>query len=483
MIEHLVVSTLILGVGVAAARLLPLQPRTRAALLLCALMKFLVPSNLLTILGVHPAPAAAKLILALSGGASPAAAMVASGSGRGFVFLWVFVSTLLALHLLVRRHRFTRALLASASAPDARELAALKAAAASVGLRAAPLLIRSDACDVPSVVGIVGPRIVIPPAGVAALDDAELSSLFGHECAHVARRDNLVSLAVALLRATLFWHPLVWLAERDLHVASEEACDVAAARSSGVDVYVAALRKLTFAAVVAPIATVSCAAGANLTNRLEELMRTNSRRSISHSLALAVAIFVIAGGTFAAADPSGTAADKPYTMSIRVMETASHARELQGNIADASGTVAAKIALLLEQWPTEMVATTGDGTRFAVHAEPHGGTGNLIGLRVYRGSTLIEDTSYLVVRKAQGSPAASVGSGETISLQLKDAEINDLLHIFAQLGNKQLRIAQPVAGKVSIEVQNTAWTEALQHAASKAGIHVRIEGDTIVAEP
>ena len=58
MISHLVLSTLVLAIAIAAARLLPLTARTRHALLLAGLAKFAIPPALLTAIGFRPTPTA-----------------------------------------------------------------------------------------------------------------------------------------------------------------------------------------------------------------------------------------------------------------------------------------------------------------------------------------------------------------------------------------------------------------------------------------
>ena len=52
MTEHLIVSTVILGARLLAARLLPVTARTRHAILLCAVAKFAIPTALLDTAGV-----------------------------------------------------------------------------------------------------------------------------------------------------------------------------------------------------------------------------------------------------------------------------------------------------------------------------------------------------------------------------------------------------------------------------------------------
>ena len=75
----------------------------------------------------------------------------------------------------------------------------------------------------PHVVGIVRPRIVVPPALVA--EPAMLHAALLHELAHVRRRDALARLVEIWASAVMWWNPVVRLVARKLDLAREAACD------------------------------------------------------------------------------------------------------------------------------------------------------------------------------------------------------------------------------------------------------------------
>ena len=68
MIEHLLVSSIVLGIAMAAARFLPLTARTRYAVLLAGIAKFAVPTAVFRFVPVDVIPAALRTF----GGGSPA---------------------------------------------------------------------------------------------------------------------------------------------------------------------------------------------------------------------------------------------------------------------------------------------------------------------------------------------------------------------------------------------------------------------------
>ncbi|HEY2253094.1 MAG TPA: M56 family metallopeptidase, partial [Planctomycetaceae bacterium] len=69
------------------------------------------------------------------------------------------------------------------------------------------------------------PIVVLPLALVDEFDNEQVDCVVSHELAHYRRRDHW-SNAFAFLVATLFWwHPIVWLARRELRAAQDLCCD------------------------------------------------------------------------------------------------------------------------------------------------------------------------------------------------------------------------------------------------------------------
>lgn len=84
----------------------------------------------------------------------------------------------------------------------------------------------------PLLVGVVRPAIILPVTAVHGPHD-RLRMMLAHELAHLKRRDLLWNWLPALAQALLFFHPLVWLASRELRVAQESACDALALSATG----------------------------------------------------------------------------------------------------------------------------------------------------------------------------------------------------------------------------------------------------------
>jgi beta-lactamase regulating signal transducer with metallopeptidase domain len=96
-----------------------------------------------------------------------------------------------------------------------------------VGLRLFP------GANVPMVVGLFRPCIVLPEQIERRLCADELQAVLVHELHHVARLDAAAHLAQAVLSATYFFHPAVWWAAAWLTRLREDACDEATVATLG----------------------------------------------------------------------------------------------------------------------------------------------------------------------------------------------------------------------------------------------------------
>ncbi|MGQ0762776.1 MAG: HEAT repeat domain-containing protein [Acidobacteriota bacterium] len=88
----------------------------------------------------------------------------------------------------------------------------------------------SKLIEVPATLGVMRPVIVLPERLCAELDEEALSSIVGHEMAHVARRDFLTNLLCELVCVPISFHPLTYLFKRQIRRTRELACDELVAR-------------------------------------------------------------------------------------------------------------------------------------------------------------------------------------------------------------------------------------------------------------
>ncbi|HEY2431489.1 MAG TPA: M56 family metallopeptidase [Vicinamibacterales bacterium] len=108
-----------------------------------------------------------------------------------------------------------------------------RAVGAAYGLRRGVVLIEGTSPFVVATWGLRPARVLLPP-GASSWDDARIHAVLAHELAHVARADWAVQIASQVVLAALWFHPLAWIACRQLRRESEQACDDAALQR-GID--------------------------------------------------------------------------------------------------------------------------------------------------------------------------------------------------------------------------------------------------------
>ncbi len=122
----------------------------------------------------------------------------------------------------VRLRRTTRAV----AAPTDEHQRVLAECCGVLRLRGGvPRLGLSSQVPVPAVCGLLRPRILLPTALAQRLPPAQLRLVLLHELAHVKRRDTWVHLAQTVLQVLYWCHPLVWVANRVIREAREQAVD------------------------------------------------------------------------------------------------------------------------------------------------------------------------------------------------------------------------------------------------------------------
>ena len=127
----------------------------------------------------------------------------------------------------------------SRAAAELRNLQDLMSLNTAVELRVSRHLVA------PFVFGVLRPTIVIPQD--LHESDSNLRAVLAHELAHVARRDLAWNLVHAMVGSTLFFHPFIWLFQRDWRLSQELACDeitLVTTKSSFVD-YAALILRLS----------------------------------------------------------------------------------------------------------------------------------------------------------------------------------------------------------------------------------------------
>jgi type IV pilus assembly protein PilQ len=86
--------------------------------------------------------------------------------------------------------------------------------------------------------------------------------------------------------------------------------------------------------------------------------------------------------------------------------------------------------------------------------------------------------------KVQAPVAGSRSVGEPISLDLKDADLRDVLRTFAKLARLNIAIDPEVKGSVTVRLHDVPWDQALDLLLEINGLGYVLEGNVLrVGEP
>jgi len=159
-------------------------------------------------------------------------------------------------------------------------------------------LMLSPATSAASVLGGGRPIIAVAPKLIERLSPDELDRIVIHEWAHVQRRDDLLSLAHAIVRASAGWHPAVWWLERRMLIEREIACDEMTVRLTGCPKrYAACLTTIAAlpASSLQPMEAVGVLSTPALTRRVVRILSRRRLASPAFSAAAAVVAVLVLG--------------------------------------------------------------------------------------------------------------------------------------------------------------------------------------------
>lgn len=493
---HLWSSTVVLAVALAVSRLAPLTARTRYAVLFAGLLKFAIPFAAINavsgVFGVdltNLGPKSAAVSIEWLGGPATLGSLVPSAPSRWptvIAFAWMLPAAALALTWVFARRRLVLSALSGARSASAREYAALAAARRKLGLRASIDVSRSPICEAPAVIRIIRPVIVLPDGGCDLLDDAELESLLSHECAHVARRDNLLGLVESAIVAAFWFHPLVWIAQRALAAAREEACDETAAATSGaVDTYVSALSKICSAVLAPRLNGVSCMASALLKERLNHLMRYEllRNRALSHRFVVGLASVVVLAVTVGSGLRAAPAVDSrttPFVLAFFVRPgDQPDTLVFRGRVTDVStNELLAEPNVRFKRGSTATIHTVAQDRDIHIQLRDIGDKVSAV-MRVAEKGVQKQESTYFAAPQTD-RPRQSRYTGAPISLSLKDAEIKDVLTKFATFTGLDIRHSPGLTGTVNLNVKDMPWDEAFEVVLRQNDLTFEMTGKVVI---
>lgn len=237
-----------------------------------------------------------------------AASMIRVGA-----ILWLLGSAAMAIWMVHRTWQFHVYLKFAGRADEALQ-SRLDRLAERAGLSSAPRLVIVENVVSPMLWGLRIPglrpsqggfraRLIFPGPLASRLDAASCDALLLHELAHYARGDSWVRLLELVAQVIYWWHPLVWLARREIEAVEEECCDAwALQRQTGSRrLYAEALLATVdflYEPPLTPLPPAACGLGEAplLRRRLKQIMCGEAARSASRpakALAIAAAAVVL----------------------------------------------------------------------------------------------------------------------------------------------------------------------------------------------
>lgn len=170
---------------------------------------------------------------------------------RVLLAIWMAGSGVSIVFVCIRWRAATRLRRGSSALSDGPTRHGYDALARAMGVRRPPALRASDLATGPLLVGLIRPAIVLPVRLIGG-DAARLRLMLAHELAHYRRHDLQWGLLPMVVRVLLWFHPVVWLAEREWWLARETACDALAVRATGASAAEYGWTLLEAATAVAP---------------------------------------------------------------------------------------------------------------------------------------------------------------------------------------------------------------------------------------
>ena len=206
---------------------------------------------------------------------------------------------------------------ARAVAADSVAMQALASLPMSVrGLR----ILETEELKSPALCGFIRPAILLPPGWAESMTPEELRCVLLHEIGHHRRGDVLWRWMFLLARAIHWFNPLVWMAEREMRIDQEMACDEwVIARDGGIDsqkygeALLRACKNLTPLRISSPGHATMAESSAGLARRIRHIARTKTHGwpAFAVTAVLAIALCAIGPSPGVAQNPARASDESP----------------------------------------------------------------------------------------------------------------------------------------------------------------------------
>jgi beta-lactamase regulating signal transducer with metallopeptidase domain len=172
-------------------------------------------------------------------------------------------------------------------------------------------VMQSALVQVPSVLGLFRPVILLPVSAITGLTSQQFGMIFAHELAHVRRYDFVVNALQNVLEALLFYHPCVWWVSNSIRTERENCCDDYALSLCGDQVHYVKTLMAVEELGQATTQTLMAATGGSLVRRVRRIVGTDAASAQTPGAWIAgIALLLAFSVTLAYADGDDPAAEE-----------------------------------------------------------------------------------------------------------------------------------------------------------------------------
>jgi len=226
-------------------------------------------------------------------------------------------------------------------------------------------------------------------------------------------------------------------------------------------------------------------ASAHLKERMNHLMRHEflRTRALSHRFAVVLATLLVAAVTIGSglrAAPSSDSKDTPFKLnfSIRPGEQPD-TLIFRGRVIEVSTDhLLAEPNVTFKKGSTASVHTVVEERDIQIDLRDTGGNISAV-MRVSQFGVPQQESTYVAAPQRE-RPRNARYSGDPISINLKDADIKDVLKTFAKITGTDIQYPPSLEGTVTVDVKNMPWDEALDLVLRENNLTYEVKGKAIV---
>lgn len=139
-------------------------------------------------------------------------------------WIWILGMSLMLFWLVLTCYSLNRKLSRGCREPDARIAAIFESCKSRMGVGSNLTLVVQEVVGIPSLFGILHPRILLTPEAESLSDD-DIRYVLLHEIAHHRRKDVLVNYLLVLLQVIHWFNPVIWYCFKRVREDMEAATD------------------------------------------------------------------------------------------------------------------------------------------------------------------------------------------------------------------------------------------------------------------